>query len=498
MEKNKPIFDSYNILNLEQMNEFPYCFLGLVFLQNSSKKKSVGLIIGEDIIITHFQEFISEKEIISFMPFTTGEFKLYQEPIKSIKNENILLDFKINSKSLYLVVSILERKVGKEIIEMLKLTANQEFQINDNETRFYSFFKNNILYNEKNKKMRMNGFWEKKLLILTYINPNKYFNNENSSSTRISTYGENSISNLNLSQENKNIKINNSTNPLLKQQYFLICSKKLRNKFSDNPGSFYNNDKDFIISKLKKKLKRCDNENKIQYEYSNISRGSVLFIETNFGLCLLGLSTKFAKSKEIKDLSPKNINKDDSIGITLTKNVFDIIEEKVKGIRTFIDNNNIEIKNNFDNDTLFLNILEKDTLLVKGIFNKVITCDKLLEIGEKLIDIPKEYLSFIIKNNDNDIIISNINSNLQLNEIIKDKSKIYFDLNLKIEVNGVSDSIIESIIKNPNFEKYKTYKNIEKILEIIQNIIKEKNITNQLLYSLIFNNVIQKITQELS
>ncbi len=46
MEKNKPIFDSYNILNLEQMNEFPYCFLGLVFLQNSSKKKAVGLIIG--------------------------------------------------------------------------------------------------------------------------------------------------------------------------------------------------------------------------------------------------------------------------------------------------------------------------------------------------------------------------------------------------------------------------------------------------------------------
>ena len=496
MEKNKPIFDSYNILNLEQMNEFPYCFLGLVFLQNSSKKKSVGLIIGEDIIITHFQEFISEKEIISFMPFTTGEFKLYQEPIKSIKNENILLDFKINSKSLYLVVSILERKVGKEIIEMLKLTANQEFQINDNETRFYSFFKNNILYNEKNKKMRMNGFWEKKLLILTYINPNKYFNNENSSSTRISTYGENSISNLNLSEEPKNDKIKNTIKQITKQQYFLICSKKLRNKLSDNSGSFYNNDKDFIISQIKKKLKRCDNENIIQYEHSNISRGSVLFIETNFGLCLLGLSTKLTKSKEIKDLSPKKMNKDDSIGITLTKNVFDIIEGKVKDIRNFIDNNIIEIKNNFDNDTLFLNILEKNTLLVQGIFQKEITCDKILEIPEKIIEIPKEYLSLIIKNDDNDIIISNINSNLQLNEIIKDKSKINFDVYIEINVNGVSDSIIEQIKTNQKFEEYKSNKNIEKILKLVQIIMIAKNITNQLLYSLIFNDVIQKITQE--
>ena len=334
MEKTQPIFDSYNIINLEQMNKFPYCFLGLVFRKNPSKQ-SVGLIIGEDIIITHFQELINEKEIISFMPFTTGEFRLYKEPIKSIKNENILLDCGINSNSLYLVVSILERKVGKEIIEMLKLSENQEFQINDNETRFYSFFKNNILYNEKNKKMRMNGFWEKKLLILTYINPNKYFHKENPSSTRITT-GDNSISNLNLSEEPKNDKIKNTIKQITKQQYFLICSKKLRNKLSDNSGSFYNNDKDFIISQIKKKLKRCDNENIIQYEHSNISRGSVLFIETNFGLCLLGLSTKLTKSKENKDLSPKKMNKDDSIGITLTKNVFDIVEGKVKVIKNLL------------------------------------------------------------------------------------------------------------------------------------------------------------------
>ena len=494
MEKNKPIFDSYNILNLEQMNKFPYCFLGLVFLKNTSKQ-SVGLIIGEDIIITHFQELINEKEIISFMPFTTGEFRLYKEPIKSIKNENILLDCGINSNSLYLVVSILERKVGKEIIEMLKLSENQEFQINDNETRFYSFFKNNILYNEKNKKMRMNGFWEKKLLILTYINPNKYFHKENPSSTRITT-GDNSISNLNLSEEPKNDKIKNTIKQITKQQYFLICSKKLRNKLSDNSGSFYNNDKDFIISQIKKKLKRCDNENIIQYEHSNISRGSVLFIETNFGLCLLGLSTKLTKSKEIKDLSPKKMNKDDSIGITLTKNVFDIIEGKVKDIRNFIDNNIIEIKNNFDNDTLFLNILEKNTLLVQGIFQKEITCDKILEIPEKIIEIPKEYLSLIIKNDDNDIIISNINSNLQLNEIIKDKSKINFDVYIEINVNGVSDSIIEQIKTNQKFEEYKSNKNIEKILKLVQIIMIAKNITNQLLYSLIFNDVIQKITQE--
>ena len=162
-----PNFDSYNIINLEQMDKFPYCFLGLVSQNNSIK--SVGILIGEDIIITHFQELISEKEIISFMPFTTGEFKLYKEPIKSIKNENIELDCGINSNPLNLVVSILERKVGKEIIEMLNISSNEQFHINDNETRLYSFFKNNILFNEKNKKMRMNGFWEKKLLLLTYI-----------------------------------------------------------------------------------------------------------------------------------------------------------------------------------------------------------------------------------------------------------------------------------------------------------------------------------------
>ena len=492
-----PNFDSYNIINLEQMDKFPYCFLGLVSQNNSIK--SVGILIGEDIIITHFQELISEKEIISFMPFTTGEFKLYKEPIKSIKNENIELDCGINSNPLNLVVSILERKVGKEIIEMLNISSNEQFHINDNETRLYSFFKNNILFNEKNKKMRMNGFWEKKLLLLTYINPNKYFNIDNSQSTEITTFPESlklTTTNLNLTSDDKKIK-NNINKSMLEQQYFLICNKKLRNKISDNSGSFFNNDKDFIISQLKKKLRRCDNENIIQYEQANISRGSVLFIETNFGLCLLGLSTKLTKSKEIIDCSLKKYEKNDSIGITLTKNVFDIIEEKIKNMRNFINNNINENKNYFDDDSLFLNILEKDTLLVKGIFKKEITCDKILEIVEKSIEIPKEYLSFIIKNDDNDIIISNINSYLKLGEVIKEKSKIYYDIIIKIDVNNVANSIIESIKQNQNYENYKSNKNIQKILELVQNEMKEKKITNDFLYSLIFNNIIQIIFAKL-
>ena len=166
-------------------------------------------------------------------------------------------------------------------------------------------------------------------------------------------------------------------------------------------------------------------------------------------------------------------------------------------MRNFINNNINENKKYFDDDSLFLNILEKDTLLVKGIFKKEITCDKILEIAENSIEIPKEYLSFIIKNDDNDIIISNINSYLKLGEVIKEKSKIYYDIIIKIDVNNVANSIIESIKQNQNYENYKSNKNIQKILELVQNEMKEKKITNDFLYSLIFNNIIQIIFAKL-
>ena len=52
-------------------------------------------------------------------------------------------------------------------------------------------------------------------------------------------------------------------------------------------------------------------------------------------------------------------------------------------MRNFINNNINENKNYFDDDSLFLNILEKDTLLVKGIFKKEIPCDKILETAAK-------------------------------------------------------------------------------------------------------------------
>ena len=509
MDKNNeesffPIFDSYNIINLEQIEKFPYCFLGLVFTQNKTniQTKSVGFIIGEDIIITHFQELNNENEIISFLPFTTGDFKLYNEPIKAIKHENILLDLGINSNPLYLVIAILERKIGKEIIDMLKLNSLPEFQININEkNRFFSFFKNHILFNENNKKMRMNGFWEKKLLLLTYIYPNKYFNNEyiNSSnallpdSLRITTTSTLTT----LSLENKPISNLKSIFPILKNQFFLICDKKLRDKISDYSSSFFNNDKDCIISQIKKKLKRCENENIIQYEKINIMRGSPLFIETNFGLCLLGLTTKLAKKRENKDFSNLINDKEDSVGITLNLSLYNIINEKVNVMRHYIENNHIEMKYKFNFENLFLNFYEKNTLLVKGVFNKEILCEKLFDIAEKLIEISKIYLQLIIKDNDNNIVISNSNSNQQLSYFVEEKTKNYFDINIEINVNDISNIIIQSIKSSKEYiEALKSDKKIEMILKIVSSNIDLHNIKNEFLYSLIFNNIIQKIIQD--
>ena len=61
----------------------------------------------------------------------------------------------------------------------------------------------------------------------------------------------------------------------------------------------------------------------------------------------------------------------------------------------------------------------------------------------------------------------------------------------------MANSIIESIKQNQNYENYQSNKNIQKILELVQNEMKEKKITNDFLYSLIFNNIIQKIFEKL-
>ena len=166
-------------------------------------------------------------------------------------------------------------------------------------------------------------------------------------------------------------------------------------------------------------------------------------------------------------------------------------------MRHYIENNHIEMKYKFNFENLFLNFYEKNTLLVKGVFNKEILCEKLFDIAEKLIEISKIYLQLIIKDNDNNIVISNSNFNQQLSYFVEEKTKNYFDINIEINVNDISNIIIQSIKSSKEYiEALKSDKKIEMILKIVSSNIDLHNIKNEFLYSLIFNNIIQKIIQD--
>ena len=488
MDKNNeesffPIFDSYNIINLEQIEKFPYCFLGLVFTQNKTniQTKSVGFIIGEDIIITNNQDIDNDIETLSFLPFTTGQFKLYNKPIKEIKHINILIDSETNSETIFIVIIILERKIGKEIVYMLKLNSYPQFQIKN---ELYSFFQSHCNFNEKNKNMIMNGFWEKKLLILSYINPNQYY------------YKQSDKNNLLSIESSTLLNLNNEENPKNKEmenKFFLICNKKFIDKNPNFSNSFYNiNKDDNIISEIKKKLRISKNENLLIYEKISLFSGSPLFIETNFGLFFSGLSTKLTKKNNNSSFQSNNI--EDSIGIALTQNIYNIIENKIKLFKDFYFNK-IKNENIFYCENIFINFFQKDIILIKGIFKRDIPCENLFEICEKLIEISKNYFDLKFNNGNNNIIIKYDNKQ-KFSDFIKNKSNIYYDLNIEININDLSSNFNQIIHSNKQFKKAKTEKNIENILFIIKNIL-DNQIKNQLLNSLLLNDIIQKISKEL-
>ena len=488
MEKNvrnsysSPL-DSIKIINLEQMDKFPYCFVGLVYSQNKNniKKKSIGFIIGEDIIITNNQDIDNDIETLSFLPFTTGQFKLYNKPIKEIKHINILIDSETNSETIFIVIIILERKIGKEIVYMLKLNSYPQFQIKN---ELYSFFQSHCNFNEKNKNMIMNGFWEKKLLILSYINPNQYY------------YKQSDKNNLLSIESSTLLNLNNEENPKNKEmenKFFLICNKKFIDKNPNFSNSFYNiNKDDNIISEIKKKLRISKNENLLIYEKISLFSGSPLFIETNFGLFFSGLSTKLTKKNNNSSFQSNNI--EDSIGIALTQNIYNIIENKIKLFKDFYVNK-IKIENLFYYENIFINFFQKDIILIKGIFKRDIPCENLFEICEKLIEISKNYFDLKFNNGNNNIIIKYDNKQ-KFSDFIKNKSNIYYDLNIEININDLSSNFIQIIHSNKQFKKAKTEKNLEYILFIIKNII-DNQIKNQLLNSLLLNDIIQKISKEL-
>ena len=155
------------------------------------------------------------------------------------------------------------------LVDMLKLNSYPQFQIKN---ELYSFFQSHSNFNEKNKNMIMNGFWEKKLLILTYINPIQYYYKK--SDKNLLSIESSTLMNLNNEENPKNKEIEN--------KFFLIFNKKFIDKNPNFSNSFYNIKKDDnIISEIKKKLRISKNENLLIYEKISLISGSPLFIETN-------------------------------------------------------------------------------------------------------------------------------------------------------------------------------------------------------------------------